>query len=155
MEGKSDIQSILLSNELTKELYASDPASWEAFVLKLFENNRTYKKASDLPDDGGCLIIVPDQRRGDKTTVSKLMDCSTIISNLNVTDTFDYHQTYATVASTAQLKLYLRRFPEQLNKFRKFYLFRHDLCDLIKFYDLSLFQNFDKFHLVDFKMHRN
>lgn len=155
MEGKSDIQSILAFGASTKKKYAIDATSWEAFVLKLFECNSCYKKTSDLPSDGACLIIVPDQRRSDQTTVNKLMNCSKIISNLNETSPMYFHEEYATLATTSQLIQALRCSPMMLLKFRKFYLFRYNLADLIRFFDLNLFKRFDNLHLVDFKMNRN
>ena len=158
MDGKSDIRSILNSSKDTKERYANDPASWEAFVLNVFEENLAYAKASNLPKyQGGCLIIVPLARRYDHVTFEKLYDFPTPIYNLKKLEENElkFYFDYATIASTDQLAS-LRGKPAAavLDMFTKIYLFRFTLVDLISFHSLNVWQDFDRFHLVDFKEKR-
>lgn len=125
------------------------PGSLEDFVLMVFKHNKIYeeKKYKNIPGMGGCLIILPDDQE-----YKDLGDlCSpVVITNTNATDdNLDFHKERATVARPSHLKS--SNF-EMLKKFKKVYIFKHDVESLVNFYNtcksLKLFEKFDNFHLV-------
>lgn len=145
MLGKSDVSSILASSERNHP-----PSSWESFVIALFERNPKFSKINELPKEGQCLILAPKAKSA-KATKKIHNDCKGLaVANLNNTGDFRCYPKYGTFIEIEELSK--NQYPEaEKSKFKKIYLYKCNLADLISLYDRRLFITFDRLHLVDYK----